>query len=312
MHGAQCLLLNGLVYMGGGVTTNEEFRYTVFQYDPKSDNWSLLPNCPAKYFGLTLYEGRLYIVGGTTSDHTAASADLYAYNSCEQKWTKSTVPSMPSKRYFVTAVASEACIAVCGGLDENKHSLTTVEVFRGSVDDASCGQWYSSPSLPHPCFNMKVAVSGSKCYLLGGFENSSKASQSLVSISLDQLFSSTVRPQSANSLTASVDSSSEANSAACTPWKVVAECPFKQSTVAGFAGTLLAIGGFREEPRNSTTNAVYSFSEATQTWTKLDSFSANLYSSMALTLEGGSVLVAGGLDSSKTKMHRAWTLSLTL
>ncbi len=293
MGGSQCLLLNGVVYVGGGVTDDEYSRFAVLQYDPKSNEWSSLPNCPVKYFGLAHYRGKLHTVGGT-SDHDTVTNELYTLQSDPCKWKKSQViPHMPTRRYFVTAVTHGACVAVCGGLDHTRNSLATVEVFRG---DLSPSQWLSVSPLPFPCLNMKAAVVGSKCYLMGGFMKSRVPSRSLLSISLDELFA----PPSSSA------------SPRLSTGQVIAECPYNRSAIAGLGGVLLAIGGHRSDSRMSVTNEVYAFSEVSHTWTKLGPFPAEHCSSSAVTLAGGEVVLLGGVGGAQKRLWNVWTLSLQL
>ena len=293
MAGSQCVLLQGAIYVGGGVTSEESTRYSVMQYTPSRDEWSLLPKCPVKFFGLIQYNGRLHTVGGM-SDNKLVSRDLYSFHPEQQKWTKPDIPSMLTKRYLVTAVSYGGYIAVFGGLEEGSNdSLATVEVFGGD-------QWLSAPPLPHPCFNMKAAVVGSKCYLLGGFIALKEPSLCLLSIHLQHLFS-TARPRSATVVSV-LDRPT---------WQDTLECPHRQSAVVGLAGAVLTIGGHGGTPEASTCE-INAFSKTTRTWVPVGCLSTSLYSSSAVMLPGGEILVIGGQDKDKNKLRSVWTLSLQM
>ena len=46
--------------------------YIVYCYDPSQDNWTTLPPCPVKWFGLGQINGKVVAAGGVNkSDHRA-------------------------------------------------------------------------------------------------------------------------------------------------------------------------------------------------------------------------------------------------
>ena len=71
-------VINNTVYVGGKVTTADEF--VIFSYDHSRQKWSSLPPLPVKYFGLIQVKGELVAVGGMKKGADVPTNEVYIYN----------------------------------------------------------------------------------------------------------------------------------------------------------------------------------------------------------------------------------------
>ena len=108
------VLIGDVVYVAGD-DIHDVLRYDtrrVLRYDTRSDQWSVLPPCPVKHFGIGQLSGKLVTVGGL--DRRAVVGDVYTYEEETQQWEKS-IPPMSTPRIYPTVVTYRSSIAVCGG-----------------------------------------------------------------------------------------------------------------------------------------------------------------------------------------------------
>ena len=156
------MVMGESVYVGGGGTGCK-----IFQYSWWRGEWSTLPECPVRWFGLTQFMDRLTTVGGH-DQAVSKTARVYELVSESQQWQES-LPPMPTARYGVTVVARPSsspkpqAIAVCGGQGDGMVVLNTVEVYCHSTS-----QWHAAEPLPTLLYGLTSASVGDTTYLLGG------------------------------------------------------------------------------------------------------------------------------------------------
>lgn len=140
-------------------------------------------------------------------------------------WTE-IFPSMPTERYYTTALGTGSVLIVAGGIRE-----VVVEVMKSF-------QWFRAADLPEPALsNASAVVCGDRIYVLGGRDEDGEPTKLVYSCVLSALLQSCTRH--GVSKTANII------------WEKIADLPVTDSTYVSFHGRLLAIGG--EQSSNKST-----------------------------------------------------------
>ena len=79
------------VVIGGAVFVAAYNSHDVLRYETRSGQWSVLPSCPVKWFGLGQLSGKLVTVGGGDG-RGAAVNHVYTYVQETQQWEESIPP----------------------------------------------------------------------------------------------------------------------------------------------------------------------------------------------------------------------------
>ena len=167
---------------------------------------------------------------------------------------KELLPPMKEKRYSISAVSSGSVLAVAGGFDGSRL-FSSVEVYNN-------GQWTSGQCLPDACRDMKSVFHGDKWILIGqGTKVYCVSLQSLVS-GADQ-----------------------------SPWETLPDVPFPYSAAAVFGGRILSIGG-GDYPNH--TSSIHAYSPDTQSWIHVEDLPTPHYSTCAVVVPPGELIVLGG------------------
>ena len=262
------------IVIGGAVFVAACYNLDVLRYETRSDQWSVLPSCPVRLFGLGQLSGKLVTVGGW--DRRGAVNHVYTYVQETQQWEKS-IPPMPTPRAFPTVITYNSSIAVCGG-----HGV--VEVF-----NSEAAQWHTAAPLPVACEYMQHTIINDTCYLGGGGTLSS--TRSIMCASLRSLFqSSSPHEQQTSAQQQSV-------------WTVLPDTPLYHSALANMGGTLLALGG-GESASSPPSDAIHAYSASTKAWVKIASLPQACYRATAELLPSGEVMLIGGVDR-KEKVSKA-------
>ena len=264
------------IVIGGAVFVAAYDSHDVLRYETRSDQWSVLPSCPVRRFGLGQLSGKLVTVGGL--DRRATVNRVYTYVQETQQWEKS-IPPMPTPRRLPTVITYNSSIAVCGGRGVDR----VVDVFNRET-----AQWHTAAPLPVACAYivacayMRQTIINDTCYLGGGGVFSS--TRSIMCASLPSLFqSSSPREQQTSAQQQSV-------------WTVLPDTPLYHSALANMGGTLLALGG-DESTSSPPSDAIHAYSASTKAWVKIASLPQACSHATAELLPSGEVMLIGGYDS---------------
>ena len=255
------------IVIGGAVFVAESNGEDMLRYETRGDQWSVLPSCPVRHFGLGQLSGKLVTVGGFDS---RAVNDVYTYVQETQQWEKS-IPPMPTPHRLPTVITYNSSIAVCGGMERQR----VVEVF-----NIEAAQWHAAAPLPVACKYMQLTIINDTCYLGGGGFSSSN---SIMCASLPSLFqSSSQHEQQASAQQQSV-------------WTVLPDTPLYGSALANMGGRLLALGGC--EHTSPPSDAIHAYNASTKAWVKIASLPQACRGATAELLPSGEVMLIGGGDS---------------
>ena len=224
----------------------------VYAYHVSSSCWSPIPDSLYGGFALAVIDGLLTTVGGFLSTSGENINKLYSLTGrgSGRKWTM-IFPSMPTKRYCVSALCTGTALIAAGGYGrdgygcgdkEQDEILKTVEVLNMETQ-----QWHTTADIPRSLVHSSLTLCGDLVYLLGGFNKDNKFTSSVYSCSLTSLLLSTGSTSLGGHLMLKPTQSSKHS-----PWKRVAYSPLRRSTAVSLHGRLLAIGG-----RNSKNSCLY-------------------------------------------------------
>ena len=274
MFQAQSIVINGKVYVGGGITGDNATDCLVFEYNRVKDTWDVLPPAPVSLFGLGQLLGELVIVGGKQGNK--ATNNSYVYDENARRW-KHSIPPMCNARYAPAVVSHHSSMMACGGLTEDNEGevecVTTVEVI-----NTDTYQWYIASYLPRSaCLSISSCVTiHDSCYLIGGYRYTTANSASKVAhyTSLTSLLSNV----------------------GLTPygWKPLTSTPHMQTTAACLGGCLLAIGGTSSPYTMPVQKSIHAYSSSTKTWIYIGDLPYGCCHCSAVSLPGGELLVVGG------------------
>ena len=205
---------------------NSEFSNDVFAYDSEKDDWSKLPQCPQRYFGLAVINNLLTAVGGLSSELFSSTNRLLSFNG--SKWVR-IFPPMPTKRCWPAVISAQNYLIAAGGVGERLRVLSTVEVM-----NIATREWYTAASLPEPVKHMSATVCGERLYLLGGSDKNTNPTLAVFTCTLDSLLHSCHPPS---------QTPCHANEAGV--WQRIADVPMRGSTCTTLNGRVLAVGGMK-------------------------------------------------------------------
>ena len=188
MHHFQAASLGGIVYVIGaymGDFPSETPVAQIYSYDPATDTWTPGSTIPAARqrgaAGLVVYDGKLYLVGGSIGGHAASATYppmFDEYDPATDTWT--ALPDAPRGRdHFNAAVVGDKLYAVGGRAGAVGATVAEVDVY-----DFAAGSWSTLPSpagdVPTPRGGTTAAVVGSDIFFLGGESNTQTAAHSEV------------------------------------------------------------------------------------------------------------------------------------
>ncbi len=205
MRGASSMYLNGILYVGGGLTDKPSYRAdaSLYSFKPGVDSTWTVTDTPTYFYTLVVHDSELLLVGGR--EYPTKEITNKVFTMRDGQFVE-VLPPMKERRESSSAVSSGSGLVVAGGLGTS-GGLSSVEVFKD-------GQWTTAPSLPSAGSVLQSALHGDQWYLITSFGKVFRTSlQSLIS-GADQ-----------------------------SPWETLPDAPNSSSAAAFFGGRLLSIGG---------------------------------------------------------------------
>ena len=241
---APCEMLRGAAVAHGSVGYFSSLgSHDVFAYDSEKDDWSKLPECPQRNFGLAVINNLLTAVGGLSSGPFSHTNRLVSFNG--SKWV-TIFPPMPTKRYWPAVISAQNYLIAAGGRGV-AEALSTVEVM-----NIATREWYTAASLPEPVYDMSATVCGGRLYLLGGYKSITPTC-AVFTCTLDSLLHSCHPPS---------QSPPHTNEAGV--WQRIADVPMVWSTCTTLNGRVLAVGG--RDSHGTRTADVYMYNADSDSW----------------------------------------------
>ena len=279
---APCGMWRGAAVAHGSVGYfSSEYSHDVFAYDSEKDDWSKLPECPQRNFGLAVINNLLTAVGGFSNGVFSGDSTnrLVSFNG--SKWV-TIFPPMPTKRYYPAVISAQNYLIAAGGRGVGRRkvaeALSTVEVMNSATRE-----WYTAASLPECVYLMSATVCGGRLYLLGGLDKNMHPTQVVFTCTLDSLLHSCHPPSQTPPHT---------NEAGV--WQRIADVPMLDSTCTTLNGRVLAVG-------RSYSADVYMYNADSDSWPLVGYMSTARFLCLVVGLRD-CIIAVGGWDSSSVEV----------
>ena len=271
MSAYPCLvILERKIYVGGGRALEKSAACTIQVYDMDRDEWSSLPKYQYKYFGMTVINSSLTVVGGKDTCTKNVTSQLAAFDPKSNEWTRPYHP-MPTPRRDPTVCTYRKWLLVAGGrICQVGGALSTVELL-----DTFTKQWQSVSPLPVPCYFVLSTILENNWYFI-------TRDKQAFHVSLPDIVSQ-------------ADTKST-TSRSPTLWCRLPDTPLKYSAIIAFQNVLLAVGGRDHDGKSST--AIHLYQPENEKWTKFADLPSARYYCSCIVLPNNELLVAGGNKSS--------------
>ena len=254
----------------------------VHSFNPATEVWSTLPECPRDHFTLTVVNDLVTAVGGEQSSWlgdkiTNTLLSFVASEGSRWKWVEHFQP-MPTKRAFTAVVCSGKALVVAGGKGEGYTRLTIVEVM-----NTDTLQWSTASSLPHPFSDATATVCGDRVYLAGGWDQHGHT-KSIFTCSLSALLQAQT-----------VEAKNKTTSQTRNPpvWQKIPDLPVKCSTCIKLNGQLLAVGGHDSHGKN--TKNIFTYNIKIKSWEIISQMPTSRNLCLVAVLPGNKLMVMGGM-----------------
>ena len=274
---AQAVVVDGKVYIGGRYTDTDEGKYTILIYDPKTQECTMLPKYPAKYFAMASVNNQLTLAGGRESS-SHDSNEIAILDSATQQWLH-PYPPMPTARYKASAIGFREFLIVAGGRS-GSSPFDIVEIL-----DTFNLNWYHAQTLPTHCHEIGFSQIDDELYALGG-----GAAMQVFRASLSRLVSTSISPSTPDEV-----------------WEKLPDAPLLESACVSLNKLLLALGGRDGKTRSSL---IHQYNPETNQWTKVGILPISRSSCACVMLEKTKVLVFGGEDEGQKRSNQVYIATI--
>ena len=155
-------LLDGNIYVAGGIGEGWTTRAEVERYDIAADSWTPVAPLPLglNHLGMAALDGHVYVTGGYADvNFSVDQTATYAYDPTTDSWTR--MADMPAPRAAHTMVAAGDKLYVIGGGGPRAEETW-------SYDPASNSWDTSAPDMPTPREHLASVSFGELLYGIGG------------------------------------------------------------------------------------------------------------------------------------------------
>ena len=158
-------VINGILYVIGGISANGYLLDTVEAYNPATDSWATKTSMPKEraFLAAGVIGGILYAVGGVDcTNYPACSTKdtLFAYDPATDAWTEKA--SMRRARKNLAVGVINGILYVVGG-NNYRGLANTVQAY-----DPATNSWTARASLPRPREGVGVEVINGRLLAVGG------------------------------------------------------------------------------------------------------------------------------------------------
>lgn len=158
-------VLNGQIYIAGGIGAGNEDSDRAYRYDFDADRWEQIADLPEArhHMPLAVVGDTLYAIGGlvTVGSSFNSMSDLLAYNADTDQWEERT--PLPEARGASAAGVVDGRIIVMGGFSASNRLMETVDIYDPVTDS-----WTQGAPIPTPRDHLTAAVLDGMIYAIGG------------------------------------------------------------------------------------------------------------------------------------------------
>ena len=284
---AKVIVINDILYIGGGGCTTVNDEYYIFSYQLTDDQWTKLPILPYCYGVPINIDNQLSYIGGYDPSTGLATNKVITLE--DNKWTKK-YHNMIVARQHHAAVTYQHYIIVAGGVGEDESTLDTIEVF-----NCNNYQWtIVSTHLPQP---MKVinATTCNQSFIIAGYVGADDRSHNgTFIITMDSLLE---HQQSITSSTSEDDNK----------WNQLCYIPYYDSTIVPNTFPPVIIGG--EDQQSKTVNKISLYDDSSDSWRTIEISPITCGRATVATINNIIIIAGGYTDSSSLEATIATTLT---
>jgi N-acetylneuraminic acid mutarotase len=266
-------VLDGQIWVAGGLTKSAKATASTQSYDPINDVWQSGPLLPVAvdHAMLVTYQNRLVLIGGFRSrgGDSVASSQVLIFDDSIGHWVNGP-PLHHPRASGAAAVVGDKIVVVGGRTGQTEQLVGQTEVYDGKA-------WHDGAGIPVPGDHLAAASDGSYLYAVGG--------RKLI-------------PRNGTNAVQRYDP-------ATNRWTQLAALPERVSGagVAISGGQLLVVSGENTTPAVSSTVLAYDLTDPTATWTTLPSLTPGRHG-LAVTAIGNTLYA---IDGSTRPGHTAST-----
>ena len=260
-----------MVYCADGVSGSK-----VLMFNSSTGGWTVLPECPKKYFSIAVVNGQLTAIGGKESDkdtNTLLSLPQDRPGILHKKWIQQ-LPPMTYCRICPAVVTTNTSLIVAGGWRTDQIP-TEVEMM-----DLQTLRWTSVASLPCSFSEATATICGDRLYIGGGFSTDG-LTNSVVMCEVKDLQSQSLATGPGLSSSPPV-------------WKEITPLPVVLSSLVTFQDQLLAVGGSTTGSGTGSTSEVRQYDVATNSWEVISQMQMTRHRFFATVLPNNTLMVCGG------------------
>lgn len=161
----QAAVIGEKIYVPGGLDHSGQPISKLESFDPRANQWESAADLPVALssYGMTAFEGRLYLFGGW--DGAAYRSEAYRYDPDEDQW--SSISALPEARGGMSVVADESKILLIGGTN-GTSDFADVWAYYPQRDLQGENAWEKLASLPETRTEMNAVKLAGILYLIGG------------------------------------------------------------------------------------------------------------------------------------------------
>jgi len=160
-------VVDGILYMVGGLYPFNTPLRRVFAYDPRADSWTRKTDMPTarRFLAGATVDGIIYVIGGSSGpfDPSVPLKTVEAYDPKTDTWVAKA--DMPTARQLLAVCAVDGIIYAIGGGTDFDHPYATVEAYNPKTD-----QWSRKRDLPLPLRWLTASAAGGIIYVFVGTE----------------------------------------------------------------------------------------------------------------------------------------------
>ena len=254
------------------------YARNILTYETTDCSWSEFRSSPHTNCALAIINDTLTTIGGGGFPYTNKLYSFSAQGKCGL-WND-VLPPMPTKRQWTAALHTGTHIIIAGGWGSANEALATVEVLNIQTQT-----WHIVDRLPEPLYHASMVLCGEHVYILGGYDDLKKPTNTAYTCSLAALLRSRNSSQSCDGMTYQSTLSSGV-------WKRITDLPVTDSTAVSLYDQLLAVGG--RDPDLKSTSAVHKYNLVTKSWEIISHMSTARHLCFAVVIPDSRVLVVGG------------------
>lgn len=149
-------------YFATSQTANNLPSNVTFSYNPSTNTWKQLADCPNYLMGAnaSYCNGKIYVMGGVNPTGSAGDF-LYIYDIATNTWSQGASEGI--NRSFASAFVIGNKIYRCGGLNILSYSMSNVMIY-----DTETNTWAKEVTMEHKRTSAQATAVNGKGYVIGG------------------------------------------------------------------------------------------------------------------------------------------------